>query len=323
MDRPETIAVSRRRARSRGAAAAALTIAATGGAFTVAVLAPADAAQAQTSGQRSPYIVEVALAQTGSSRAMASADLPASTRAVMLRASTMLQAAQARQSGAAYGARQSYQAATSALRQALAAGRFTPTGTGTGDALTGLPVSSTQVAEDIRTLKSAMQGATPAQSAALQRVVSLYATGAKEFFTGQLRDALFSTDNNTGGAIVIRGSRQPSNGAVAAGFGGASSALTGRTVTPRGAQQAGGVIQSNGSVVPVAAAPPVPGLAPGAPTPAPATGPGGVGVQEAPPAPLSPVVPGNGVNTVAPAAPVVVPVTPVAPVAPVDPPPQQ
>lgn len=238
--------------------------------------------------------------------------MPDSVRPVLLRAATMLQAARARQNRAPFGARQSYMASASALRQALAAGRFSaPSGYGSSISPAGLPMTSSEIAGDIQMLKNARANATPAQSAALQRIATLYATGAKEFFTGQLRDALFTNDIGSTGTIAIRGGNSGQTTGTATSAELAPRGAYGKTVAPRGAQK-GGIIQSDGSVVPPNAAPTVPnvGSTPGAVVPA--NNPVSADVTNAAPLNVAPTAVPLGANPLNPVAPVVVPTAPVA-----------
>lgn len=240
----------------------------------------------------------------------ASANLPDSVRPIMIRAAVMLEAAQARQQYAPGGARMSYRAAAAALRQALAAGHYAgPSLASSSTSPAGLPMTASEIAADIQSIKSARANATPAQSAALMRVATFYATGAKEFFTGQLRDALFGTDNGMRGTIVIRGNANRSRGTGSA----SSSLILGKTATPRGVQQ-GGVIQPDGSVAPANNAPTVPniGATPGSVDPANTVG---TNVLNTPPLGIAPVATPVGDNPLNPVAPIVVPaVIPTAPV---------
>lgn len=163
-----------------------------------------------------------------------SADLPAAARPVMERAAMVYQAAQARATRAPESAQQSYRMAADAMKQALSAGRLASTGSAPfNDARSayGMPISSTQVADDIRVLRAASKNATGSQAAMLQKIASLYATGAKEFFTGQLREALLG-DLSPKTVIAVRAT------------GSATSAMR----RPQTAQ--GGVLQPDGSVIP-------------------------------------------------------------------------
>lgn len=146
-----------------------------------------------------------------------SGNIADSTRPVMNRAAMMLQAAQARQNRAPEAAQASYRNAADSLRQALTAGRFSagnaPAAFSDPKSAAGLPVSSAQVADDIRVLRNAAKNAKGAQAADLQKVASLYANGAKEFFTGQLREALLG-DIAPSRVITIRKTGSASSSAL-------------------------------------------------------------------------------------------------------------
>jgi len=177
-----------------------------------------------------------------SSNLTASATLPGSVEPVMQRAARMLASARARAANAPEGARQSYQAAVTALQDLLAAGRFSSSAAsaaGMGSAM-NLPVSSTQVAEDIRLLRSASMGTTNSnQASVLNRAASLYATGVKEFITGELRDALLDVHPSIS-PFAATGQGLRHNGTV-------SAAEQARRAS---ANRQGGVIMPDGTVAP-------------------------------------------------------------------------
>jgi hypothetical protein len=186
------------------------------------------------------------------------AALPSSATPAMTRITAMLQATEGRMHGAPpASARSMYQSAATSLRQALRMGRVTAMSpaAGAGNAA-GLPISSMQIGDDIRALRSAAQSAHGAQSTVLNQIAGLYATGAKDYFTAEMRVALLGNTTPEGVAIPIRGR---STGTVS------SAILPGahRTEIPA---PAGGVIQPDGTLVPVGSEPaptnpgtPVPG----------------------------------------------------------------
>jgi len=142
-------------------------------------------------------------------------------------------------------ARDSYRTAASSLQRALAAGHVRINGSSIGS-YANIPISSFQLADDIRTLRAEAQTAKPAQAAKLNQIAILYAAGAKEFFTATLRDALLRP---------VNASRYAANGT-----GSVSSALmpeARRSTTSHvpGSQQTGGVLQPDGTVAPVSIPP--------------------------------------------------------------------
>lgn len=127
---------------------------------------------------------------------------------IINRAQDMLRVADSRKIDAPGGAASSYSKSARALRQMLSAAGYgtaassalSARGSGVNAAsMSSMPVSSDLVTEDIRVLRSlSRQPGSRAQSggmskAQIDRVASLYATGSKEFFTAQLRDALFES----------------------------------------------------------------------------------------------------------------------------------
>jgi hypothetical protein len=229
----------------------------------------------------------------------ASALMPADVTPILNRAAEMAQRSRYRQRYAPAGAKKSYSNAESALRAALKTARMSTSSSLNNASAWQTSVSSAQAAEDIRTLRETAKSATPQRAAMLRKVASLYATGSKEFFTAQLREALLETDAER---IVIR-----NNGNN--GYGRASSASQ-PAPWPKAPASARNTVGSppNNSAPPTLdqVAPP-----PGVP------GSGGV----APNVIITPVVP-NGVVIspnviVTPTAPIVpVPVVPVVPTAP-------
>ena len=136
---------------------------------------------------------------------IAPSSVPAAVEPIMSRVATLLLVSEDRQKTAPEGARASYKAAADALRELLTSNRLAP-GAGAGGSIRSAPsVSSTQAANDVRTLRAAAKSSTGSKMEMLTKAASLYATGAKEYFTGQLREALFDT-NVTAGPAVLRGS---------------------------------------------------------------------------------------------------------------------
>lgn len=236
-----------------------------------------------------------------------SAELPTAARPVMERAAMVYQAAQARVTRAPESAQQSYRMAADAMKQALSAGRFASTGTAPfNDARSayGLPISSTQVADDIRVLRAASKNATGSQAAMLQKIAGLYATGVKEFFTAQLREALLG-DLSPKTVIAVRATG------------------TATSAARRNSNAQGGVLQPDGSVVPGNQIPsslpnPYSSVAPNNPLTTgalapPIVGSGVVGSGVIVSAPTIPVVP-TGTVVTTPVAPVAVPTAPTTPV---------
>ena len=154
---------------------------------------------------------------TASSFSVTAASVPGAVEPIMNRAATLLRIAESRQNTAPGGAKESYRASAQALRQLLSSAHLAP-GLGSGTGLASAPsVSSTQVGDDIRTLRASAKSSRGSQMALLTKAASLYATGTKEYFTAQLREALFD-GNVTTAPVVIRGSR--SNAAQASGMSG-------------------------------------------------------------------------------------------------------
>jgi len=147
-----------------------------------------------------------AAAQTQQSAQSGSDRLPDSVHGIMSRIAEMWQSASQRANDKSLpdGSRASYRASATALRQALTAGGLRPRSTVGGgfDA-----VSNAQLADDIHALRAAASSTPGWRAANLNQVASLYATGAKEFYTGSLREALLSTStssNGTGGNDLSR-----------------------------------------------------------------------------------------------------------------------
>jgi hypothetical protein len=259
------------------------------------------------------------MSSRASSGAMAhftgSADLPSSATPIMNRIAALLQASQARTaSRLPSGARASYTAAASAFHQALMAGRMSASGSAPAN---GALVSSLQVTDDIQTLRMAAQQSHGRQAGALTQIASLYATGAKEFFTGELRLALLGTGGARGTAIAISGSGASSE--RRSGTASSSELPKAPGYPNEGHGGGGGVIQPDGTVGPD----PNQGL-PGTPLPTAPLGnippivtapigpfyDGGVIIPNTPVI-TGPLVPGAPTNV--PTAPVVPPVGPTVP----------
>ena len=119
--------------------------------------------------------------------------LPSSVQEVMARVADLRDKAQYRQRYAPSGARQSYRAAEAALLSVLTTAKVSPVTSGaaqTANNAGDASLSSAQMTEDIRALRDAARTSAPARGNMLRRVAAYYATGSKEFFTAQLREAL-------------------------------------------------------------------------------------------------------------------------------------
>ena len=230
--------------------------------------------------------------------------VPGAVEPIMSRAASLLLAAEARQKSAPGEAKESYKAAADALRELLTSNRLAPA----GRAASVPSVSSTQAADDIRTLRAAAKSSTGNRMEMLNKSAALYATGTKEYFTGQLREALFDT-NVSAGPVVLRGKGIGSGGRPYAS-----------------ADKQGGVIQNPPSVYnqngdgtngggPVVGGPLT---VPGTTVVAPVLGNGGVivnpGTVQAPVVPVTPTTPAAPVapapQTPAPPAPATPPANP-------------
>lgn len=244
-----------------------------------------------------------------SAGAASSSLLPSNVQPAMSRMVQMMELARSRQRYAPAGAQQSYRNAENALRSALAAAKMVPSNAARNTVATnGATISLHASAQDVRALRSAADRASSARQAnALRRLATLYATGAKEFYTGQLREALLEPEAER---IVIRNDSRtfsgPASGANS-GYGTASSAIQsgGAPANTRpGANTVGGTSAGLPLTTP---------LTPGPASPVQVTTPPVDNVVNT--LPVVPVVPG-GVVPVAPvvpgAVPVPVPATPAA-----------
>lgn len=164
------------------------------------------------------------------------------------RAQDMLRVADARKIDAPGGAADSYRKASQSLRQMLSAAGLGTAGSSALPAMGGsasagrataalssFPLSSEQATEDIRVLRSMATQASNGRSAntgmsadQLRKLASLYATGSKEFFTGQLRDALFESPVR----VAVRDSGSRVEGVVASGGTGAARVRSDRPELP-------------------------------------------------------------------------------------------
>lgn len=121
---------------------------------------------------------------------------------ILTRAAEMMRESRLRASNAPTGARESYLAATRSFERMFRAYGASSSASATGR---GTSVTSGQAADDVRTLRASKR----------TQVASLYATGAKEFFTAQLREALLGP--STLPPIVLRGNRRNSGRTYTAG----------------------------------------------------------------------------------------------------------
>ncbi len=119
---------------------------------------------------------------------------------VLERAAEMLREARMRMADAPSGARQSYQSSVNAFTQLFRAYGVSADGTMSGR---GVNVTASQAADDVRTLRSVAKNN---RSGKMNQAASFYATGAKEFFTAQLREALY----NATPTVTVRGDGRPS-----------------------------------------------------------------------------------------------------------------
>jgi len=184
-----------------------------GAAAVAATLAGGTAARAQE-----VKVQEVTPAQAGASAARGAGE-----QMVLDRAARMLGAARERQAGGPVGARQAYRSAEDALLQMFAAaGQNTPQAIPAGSGLGSL--TPAQAVQDIKALRAR----------GMDRAANFYATAAKEFFTGQLREALleggpaanqvarvqsvaYAKTGQRGPTIVIRGDQSDRQQALAQG----------------------------------------------------------------------------------------------------------
>jgi hypothetical protein len=166
----------------------------------------------------------------------------------MRRAAAMRQAARVRAQSAPLQARASYRAAEASL-SGIPSG-YSTTNNG-GDFLLSAP----QAAGDIRTIQSAARRARQSgqtrEASRLRTLATRYATGARAFFTGELREALFAPA--TLPSVVIRGDSRAAANARA------TAATTSRR---RGGRAAGQGDSSGAAATPLPAAPSGPTFAP-------------------------------------------------------------
>lgn len=135
---------------------------------------------------------------------------------VLQRAAQYQQAASVRGNTGPSAVRVSYSAANQAfgdlLRTIGTSGPANGVGASSDKALN---VSSEQAANDVRLLKAAARQAKSAdEESRLKKAASLYATGAKEFLTAQLREALLETD--VAPPVVVRGNAKEADAATRA-----------------------------------------------------------------------------------------------------------
>jgi len=174
---------------------------------------------------------------------------------VLERAAEMLRTSRMRMADAPSGARQSYQAAVNALTRMLRTYGVSADGAISGR---GVNVTASQAADDVRTLRSVAKNN---RSGNMQQAASLYATGAKEFFTGQLREALYSST----ATVVLRGDGRPSMRGNRNNTSRNAPAMNTPTGNASSAVQGGpGVVDPNATNAPEPNAPVMPGVAPGA-----------------------------------------------------------
>ncbi len=143
--------------------------------------------------------------------------VPGAIEPIMVRAATLYQYSVSRQTTAPGEAKDSYRAAAQAFKQLLATNRSTATSG--GSTRVAPPVSSFQVSDDIRTLRASAKASKGAQMESLNKAASLYATAAKEYFTAQLREALYDNTVGTmaGQPVYTPGRRRPANPNVQGG----------------------------------------------------------------------------------------------------------
>jgi len=136
---------------------------------------------------------------------------------ILQRAAQFQQAAIARGNSGPTAVRVSYSAANQAFGDLLRAigGRAPTTGIAASSSDRTLNLSSEQAANDVRFLKSAARQAKSAdEENRLKKAASLYATGAKEFLTAQLREALLESD--VAAPVVVRGNASEADAATRA-----------------------------------------------------------------------------------------------------------
>jgi hypothetical protein len=136
---------------------------------------------------------------------------------ILQRATQFQQAAIARGNSGPTAVRVSYSAANQAFGDLLRAigGKVPTTGIAASSSDRTLNLSSEQAANDVRFLKSAARQAKSAdEENRLKKAASLYATGAKEFLTAQLREALLESD--VAAPVVVRGNASEADAATRA-----------------------------------------------------------------------------------------------------------
>jgi len=135
---------------------------------------------------------------------------------VLERAATFQRASQIRLAQAPSGAKTSYSAAHQAFGDLLTSlGANVRSGVDPVSASDMPTVSSQQAAADVRLLKSAaMRAKDVTEGNLLRKAASLYATGAKEYLTGQLREALLETSTSAATPVVLRGDPREADAAM-------------------------------------------------------------------------------------------------------------
>ena len=110
---------------------------------------------------------------------------------ILIRASALAQAAQSRANSAKTPteAKTSYRNALAAFNQIV---RYRAQSATANTAF--VSVSSSEAEQDIRTLRTAMRNTSGVSAQRIRRVAELYAAGTREFFTAQLREALYTDD---------------------------------------------------------------------------------------------------------------------------------
>lgn len=137
-------------------------------------------------------------------------------QSLLQRASQFQRAASIRGNTGPSAVRVSYGAANQAFGDLLRTiGTSSPPGDMGATSDRVLNVTSEQAAGDVRLLRSAARQAKSAdEENRLKKAASLYATGAKEFLTAQLREALLETD--VAPPVVVRGNAQQADAATRA-----------------------------------------------------------------------------------------------------------
>ncbi|MBC8142869.1 MAG: hypothetical protein H7Y38_15700, partial [Armatimonadetes bacterium] len=133
-------------------------------------------------------------------------------RPMLLRVAQYAQSAQTRSSATTTDARTSYSAASKAFGDLLRTlgEPMQPTGVRNTDSMP--QITTVQAANDIRLLKSAAKKAQSTEDAErFRKAASLYATGAKELVTGQLREALLDESTEP---VILRGDPQEADAGI-------------------------------------------------------------------------------------------------------------